>query len=445
MAGEIDPQSGARRAWWRHAPQGLTLAVFAVVALALLGAFALIAATLEAERVQRAQAARTGAVVATLGAIETAALNGETAQRGYFITLDRRYLEPYARGRARWQAERATLRRRIEADLAPDQAALLDAIDRLGDAKWAELADTIALVRQGHVIEAHQRILSDEGELAMRGLRRAVAGLRAIEQGRLDRATRAAAVAEGRIVPALALLFAVIVAALGLGLWQAIRAARAEAAAANAAIVAEARDRADLLAQELNHRVKNLFAVILAIVRMSGRDDPGAAGVVDRIAQRIHALVTAHNVTQGHHAFAPHDGGTMDLAELVDKTLAPYRSASARATTIGGPLPVPGRHAVPLGLVLHELVTNAVKYGAWAQAGGEIRVSWRAEGDSVELNWQELAPGPVQPPPANAAGGSREGFGSMLIRSSARQLGGTIARRFEPNGIAVEITFPLGG
>ena len=64
-------------------------------------------------------------------------------------------------------------------------------------------------------------------------------------------------------------------------------------------LLAEARDRADLLARELNHRVKNLFAVILAIVQMSGKDAPEAKPVVDSIADRIHALLTAHEVTQG--------------------------------------------------------------------------------------------------------------------------------------------------
>jgi uncharacterized protein YggE len=75
-------------------------------------------------------------------------------------------------------------------------------------------------------------------------------------------------------VPLLSLLFAVIVCALALGLWQTVRMSRAEAAAANAEAIAEARDRADLLAKELNHRVKNLFAVILAVVKMSARAIP---------------------------------------------------------------------------------------------------------------------------------------------------------------------------
>lgn len=415
------------------------LAMLAVVATALLGTFILIFATVEAERVQRLQASRTSAVIAALNGIVTASLNGETAQRGYFITNDRRYLEPYFRGRQRYAVEIAALRSRMALDGSARNAALVDEIARLGDAKWAELDGTVALVGQGRIADAHTRILSDEGQLAMDGLRTAVARLDGLERARLDSATRAASQAEARVVPSLALLFVVIVIALALGLWQALHTARAEAAAANADMIAEARDRADLLAKELNHRVKNLFAVILAIVKMSARGDTAAAPAVDRIAKRIHALVTAHDVTQGSH------GDThVDIADLVGKAIAPYRSSSERSELEGGSLVIPGRHAVPLGLVLHELVTNAVKYGAWSAPGGLLNVRWHEEEGRVRLCWEERSAAPL-PPREEGAKPGREGFGTMLIRSSERQLNGKIARRYETHGIVVEIDFPMEG
>jgi len=444
MAADTDNPPTARsatgrfrlQAWWKRAPRVPALTVLGVVALALLGAFTLIFATVEAEREQREQAARTASVISALNGIVTATLNGETAQRGYFITTDRRYLDPYFTGRADYAAQQSALRVRLGNGLTDQQAALVDEIGRYGDAKWAELSGTIALVDQGRIVDAHTRILSDEGQLAMQALRRSVARLEAIERDRLDSATTAAARAEHRIVPSLSLLFVVIVIALVLGLMQSIRTTRAESAAANAHALAEAHDRADLLAKELNHRVKNLFAVILAIVKMSARDDSAAAPAVDRIAKRIHALVTAHDVTQGSH------GETLvDIADLVGKAIAPYRSASERCETEGGSLIIPGNHAVPLGLVLHELVTNAVKYGAWSLPGGLVRIVWDQDGDIVRLNWLEESPAPVTTPPPGKGG--REGFGSMLIRSSERQLGGKIARRFESNGIVVDIAFPI--
>jgi two-component sensor histidine kinase len=212
------------------------------------------------------------------------------------------------------------------------------------------------------------------------------------------------------------------------------RAARAEAAAANAATVADARDRADLLARELNHRVKNLFSVILAIVRMTGKSDPAAKPVVERITQRIHALVTAHDVSQGAT-----DNPVVDLAELVEAAIAPYRSDSERCDIAGAPLSLDTRLAVPLGLVLHELVTNTVKYGAWAQSGGLVRVSWQAQDNHARLEWEESAQGFVPP----AENGARQGFGSVLMQSSAQQLGGAIERSFAADGIRVVIDFRL--
>ena len=427
------PGSRTRRRW-RPARRFPTFVLFAVVAAALLGTFTLIFATLDAERVQRSQSARTAQVLAALDGIVGATLNGETGQRGYLITYDERYLAPYSEGQTAYRAEMLALRQRMGSGINPQQAALLDEIERLGDAKWAEMGATVGLVRQGDVIEARVRVLSDEGQIAMDELRGAVARLEAMERARLDESTASAALAESRVGPSLGLLFVIIVIALILGLWQAVRTARAEAAAANADVIAQARDRADLLAKELNHRVKNLFAVILAIVKMSARGDTAAAPAVDRIANRIHALVTAHDVTQGTAQHA-----TVDIADLVGKVIAPYRSSSEQCEIDGGSLVIAGRHAVPLGLVLHELVTNAVKYGAWAQAGGLLRVRWHAEADRVRLVWEETAAHPIA---AGDSTGAREGFGSALIRSSERQLGGTISRRFESHGIVVEMDFP---
>ncbi len=426
-------ESGRLR-WWQRAPRIPTLALFTVVAMALLGTFALIISTVQAEQTQRQQATRTSTILASLDEILRATMSGETGQRGYFITSDSRYLAPYREGEVRYAAALARLRQRMGSDLPSDQARLLASIGRLGDAKWAEMSGVVALVEQRRIPDAHARLLSDEGQLAMQGLRSAIAQLKQIEQVKLDLAVFEAATAEARILPSLAALFVVIVCALALGLWQAIRKAEAEAVAEGAAAIAEARDRADLLAKELNHRVKNLFAVILAIVKMSARGDAAAAPAVDRIAKRIHALVTAHEVTQGTG-----QDQTVDFADLIAKVLAPYRSSSERCQLSGGELVLPGRHAVPLGLVLHELVTNAVKYGAWSQPDGLLQVTWNCTDGRARVLWEEFCTraGGVMTEPG------REGFGSALIRSSERQLNGTITRSFGERGIVVEMAFPL--
>lgn len=268
----------------------------------------------------------------------------------------------------------------------------------------------------------------------MERLRGAVGELEGLELAALERAQARAVASEARIIPLLVTLLVLILIALGIGLAQVIRAARAEAVAAQAGELARARDRADLLARELNHRVKNLFAVILAIVKMTGRGEPEARPTVNRIAERIHALMTAHDVTQGAS-----ERRSARLADLVAVALEPYRSSVNAAATAGPPVDLPEAGIVPLGLVLHELATNAVKYGAWRKPGGEVSVRWSVSEGLLRLDWDERCAEPV----ADAAAG-RPGFGTTLIDGSARQLGGTIARSYAADGIRVRIEFPHG-
>ena len=251
----------------------------------------------------------------------------------------------------------------------------------------------------------------------------------------LDEAALRTAAAEARVVPALLGLAGILFAALGLGLWQVVRTARIEEAAANAAAIAEARDRADLLAHELNHRVKNLFAVILAIVKMSGRNTPEAAPVLERISGRIHALVRAHDVSQGRS-----DTAGIALAALIQTAVAPYLSDDAQCDAAGPEIWLSERNTVPMGLILHELVTNAVKYGAWSAPGGTVQVRWHhGESDRVVMDWIERGNTPVQAPEPG-----RNGFGSMLIESAIRQMSGTISREFAPEGMRVRLEFAAG-
>ena len=416
-------------------PGLVSIALFLIVAGAMLGGITVLFAAFEGERGHRANATRTNEILLAMQAVHTAALNGETGQRGYFITADKRYLEPYHLGQQQAPLAVARLRALTAEGSGPGRRELVDEIVRLSDTKWAEMGDTVQLVEKGRIAEAHNRILSDEGQLAMLRLRTAIARLERIERAVLARAGQRTAEAEGRIVPALAVLSAILVVALALGLWLVTRTARMEAAAANAHAIAQARDRADLLAHELNHRVKNLFAVILAIVKMSGRDVPQAKPVVERISGRIHALSRAHDVTQGRSA-----DGNISLRTLVETAVAPYVSESAQCDAKGDDITLGDRNAVPMGLILHELVTNTVKYGAWSAPGGTVHIRWRglergdAEGRAV-LEWTEEGSQPVRQQPAQS------GFGTMLIESAVRQMNGKMERTYHPHGIAVRVEF----
>ena len=123
------------------------------------------------------------------------------------------------------------------------------------------------------------------------------------------------------------------------------------------------------------------------------------------------------------------------LRALVETTLAPYRSSKLTAEIEGEEVLLPAKQVTPLGLVLHELTTNAVKYGAWSN-GGTIAVEWQRDGDAITLVWAESGAAiEVEP--------ERRGFGSMLMTSASRQFGGSIEREFLPGGVRVTIEMPV--
>ncbi len=429
-----DQPTSASAPIWLRAVRRPSLALFGLIAMALIGAMLLILNTIQAERSERDQVRRTNVVLQALNDIHRAAIDAETGQRGYFITLDRRYLAPYLAARERYRPALDRLKRATGTTATPRQQQLLDQVAMLGDAKFAELEETVGQLQSSDVTGAQHRILTDEGQSVMERLRRAIGEFEAIERRILADANSAGAANEARVIPLLLMLLVLVGVALGLGLWLVVRTANAEAEAANSAVLREARDRADLLARELNHRVKNLFAVVLAIVRMSGRDAPEAKAVIERIAARIHALLKAHEVTTGAL-----DKPVAQLRDLIETAVAPYRSDSNRFEIEGPDAALPARDVVPIGLVLHELVTNTVKYGAWSAPGGKLAVRWTlsdAAPQQLALNWRETCNGPCPSSEHN-------GFGSLLIQSSARQLGGTTERVFHDDGIEVLMEFPL--
>lgn len=387
--------------------------------------------TVEAERAQRVQVAKTNEILLELRRINRAALNGETGQRGYLITLDRRYLAPYQIGREQIGPSLDRIRTLIGDNATPRQTELIDQIDALARAKFDEMATSVELLENGRLLDARRAVLTDEGVETMERLGRAIAEMEDIENDILAARTADAARSEARILPLLGALFVLLILAMIGGARLVGRAARAEAEAAQAAVVSEARDRADLLARELNHRVKNLFAVILAIVQMSARDKPEAKEVTESISQRIRALLTAHEVSQGEL-----ERPVASLRSLVETSLAPYRSRKHPAEIEGPDIMLPAKRVTPLGLVLHELTTNAVKYGAWKKEG-TVHVSWSEKDGMVTLVWRESGAELGDIP-------DRKGFGSLLMTSASRQFGGSLERSFTKDGLLVSIELPAG-
>ncbi len=409
----------------------MNVVLLGVIAAAMFATLFLVYQTVEAEREQREQVRRTVEVLEELRQVSRSAISGETGQRGYLITLDRRYLAPYQAGREQIDPTLDRIRELIGEDATARQTELIDKIDALARAKFDEMATGVELLENGRLLDARRAILTDEGVETMERLDRAIAELEDIENETLAAYSADAARTNARVLPLLGALLVFLIIAMFAGARLVGRAARAEAEAAQAAVVSEARDRADLLARELNHRVKNLFAVVLAIVQMSARDKPEAKEVTNSIAQRIRALLTAHEVSQGEL-----ERPVASLRALVETSLAPYRSSNHPAEIDGPEIMLPAKRVTPLGLVLHELTTNAVKYGAWKDEG-TVHVSWSEQDGTVRLEWRETGAQLGDAP-------EHTGFGSLLMTSAARQFGGTFERNFTPDGLIVMIELPAG-
>jgi len=424
--------------------------VLGAMAGAILGAIALLLSTGAAERAERIQVERADEILRVLDRIERAALTAESAQRGYFITLDPRYLEPYRTSRTNAAAALEDLSDALDEGANGDQRQHYGEIVNALDDKFSELNQTIGQLESGRLLDARRRILTGEGYDAMQRLTGAIDALAEIENQLQNEQSARAQAAEKRIVPLLGVLLLLLIGAIVLGAVLVARTAQAETEAAQARELEKERDRADLLAQELNHRVKNLFAMVLAIVQMSAREAADVGSYRDGIASRIRALLTAHEVTQGTGTAADriNRDGRASVRALVEATLEPHVSHDKRMQLDGDEVSVDRIQVTPLGLVLHELATNAVKYGCW-QDSGLLTVRWRTQGELLHLEWEEEHDGgeaaahdadEAQNADARNPGGG--GFGSTMMTGAARQLGGEIERTFGPRGVTVSIAFP---
>lgn len=189
-------------------------------------------------------------------------------------------------------------------------------------------------------------------------------------------------------------------------------------------------ERYRLLAGELNHRIKNLLAMVSGIVNQSlrGSDEP-LDMVKRRLSDRLQALAAAQDVLM----MASRHGA--DLKQLVEVVLSPHRSGE-RIVADGPSVTLSSKCALALALALHELGTNAVKYGALSQEGGHVDLSWRNQGGEFHFRWQESGGPPVTPP-------QRRGFGSQMIEKVlGNYLGGTAKIDFAPAGIVLSLDAP---
>lgn len=185
-----------------------------------------------------------------------------------------------------------------------------------------------------------------------------------------------------------------------------------------------------LLNRELNHRVGNLFAVIGGMVSMTSRHAETPREMSEVLRGRIAALAKAHDLIRPDVMDTSSSVVPSALSTTLSSLIEPHVLRRDDQLHLEGPMLKLGPKATTdLSLVVHELATNAAKYGALSQAGGMLRITWQVEGGAVSLRWEE-AGGPELANPPTAAG-----FGSQLIRVSMSSLGGRIESDWRPEGV----------
>jgi PAS domain S-box-containing protein len=189
----------------------------------------------------------------------------------------------------------------------------------------------------------------------------------------------------------------------------------------------EAEERRILLMREVDHRAKNVLAVVQSVLRLTRRDRPES--YMAAVEARVAALARAHTL------LAERGWIGADFRVLAERELAGCPPGSV--TLEGPPLAIAASAVQPLAMVLHELATNAVKHGAASAPAGRIALVWRLEEGRLHLDWTESDGPPVRAP-------SGRGFGTRMLEAVLRgQLGGTIEVRWAAAGLACRIDLPV--
>lgn len=186
------------------------------------------------------------------------------------------------------------------------------------------------------------------------------------------------------------------------------------------------------IAAELNHRFKNMLSLVQSLAAQTVRSSETLENFNDAFSGRLQALASAHDLLMQTRPSG------IGLSELVTSILAPFRSRDERIKASGSQIALPADAVVLLAMALHELTTNAVKYGALSNASGHIDINWRLveqNESQVELTWQESGGPSVR---RRAAG-----FGTKLIDRVLRDLGAETEIKFYPQGLRCTVAFPL--
>lgn len=197
-------------------------------------------------------------------------------------------------------------------------------------------------------------------------------------------------------------------------------------------------EQIEILSRELSHRIKNIFAVVGSLISLSARQAPEHKPFAAKIRERIAALARAHEFVRPHSELSRVPGRAVTLHNLIFEILAPYPAFEVGKIRISGQdEDVDDRSATPLALLIHELATNATKYGALSTDAGLVTLTTAVEHQELVLTWAESGGPRVEGEP------TRTGFGTVLSQLSIEgQLGGRLAREWTAEGLRVTVWVP---
>ncbi|MDO5756480.1 MAG: CheR family methyltransferase [Rhodobacterales bacterium] len=193
--------------------------------------------------------------------------------------------------------------------------------------------------------------------------------------------------------------------------------------------LARAEEHQQVLIAELNHRVKNMLAVIITIVKTSLRQQGVEADILNTLTNRLHGMARAYSL------LSDTSWTTVGIRNIIQNEMAPFERE--RIHLSGPNIALQPVQAIATSMVLHELATNAAKYGALSNQRGTIEMRWRNDDGRLVLDWIERD-GPATAVP------ERKGFGYVLIEGQVeQQLNGKLETLFSPAGLSLKIEFPL--
>lgn len=395
----------------------------------------------KADEVSQAQTTVSSNIVKHIRQIQLSLTESETAQRGYVITEDSDYLETYSESIERYRDAIKNLDSLLGVEKTRTQVEILFDVKHLAEEKIAEMARSIELVMDNRRPEAVALVNDGDGKMLMNRIRQDLNDLYIIEREVMDQSLFTTREIQDKSFRRLIAMGLGVLLLLSCIVYLFVRAVSLDQTLELLEEVNVERQRSDLLSKELNHRVKNLFAVITSIVRLTGRNETDTQQAVTKITDRILALSRAHSLSASQDTQE-----VTDLESLIKTLLAPYET-STRHFEIKGPfLELTQQTLTPLGLLLHELATNALKYGAWStDVGGTIDIGWSVE-DGVEkrddifvtLYWNETSNSTLKPVEFEETG-----FGFRMMAMSLRQLNGEVDRVWK-NGLKLTAKFQAG-